>query len=184
MGKNIVLIQFSNRKDGNCSAIASNIRSYYHRCNVSIEQVSAKTMPACGECDYECLRTNNKCPNLTDDQTKLFDSVCNADLVYFIVPNYCGFPCANYYAFNERSVGYFNNDRALLKKYMSVRKRFVIVSNTEGQNFEAAAKQHTQNPEILYLKTRKYGKQSIAGDLMDSEDARLDLGAFLNEDTL
>lgn len=61
---------------------------------------------------------------------------------------------------------------------MNVRKRFIVVSNTEG--FEQAMQQQTKGkPEILYLKTGKYKKQSIAGDLLDSVEARADLDAFL-----
>ena len=113
-------------------------------------------------------------------QKAMYDSICNADVVYYIIPNYCGFPCANYYAFNERSVGYFNLDKVLLERFMSVKKRFIIVSNTEGQNFEHAMMQQAKEPEIMYLKTSKYGKKSIAGDLMESEAAKADLLTFLN----
>ncbi len=109
------------------------------------------------------------------------DALCECDLAYFIVPNYCGGPCANYYAFNERTVGYFNLDRAKLEQYMAVRKRFIVVSNTEG--FESAMAQQTnQTPEILYLKTHRYKKNSIDGDLLEADDARADLATFLNAD--
>ena len=43
--------------------------------------------------------------------------------------------------------------------------------------------QINDQPEILYLKTGKYQKQSIAGDLLTSEAARTDLQAFLDQDT-
>lgn len=110
----------------------------------------------------------------------MFDAICVAETVFFIVPNYCGFPCANYFAFNERSVGYFNKDRSLMGKYMSVQKRFIIVSNTQGQNFEAAMMQQVNSePDILYMKTGKYRKKSIDGDMLDSEEAKADLRGFL-----
>ena len=65
---------------------------------------------------------------------------------------------------------------------MDVKKRFIIVSNSE-ENFTQAVRQQTnQEPDILYLKTRKYQKQSIAGDLMTSDAARADLQAFLAMD--
>ena len=110
------------------------------------------------------------------------DAICSADLVYYIVPNYCGYPCANYFVFNERSVGYFNMDRALMQKYMAVTKRFVVISNTEGPNFANALKQQVAGePEILYLKTSKYSKRSTAGDLTESEEAQADLLEFLKK---
>ena len=89
----------------------------------------------------------------------MMDNICQADLAYFIVPNYCGYPCANYFAFNERTVGYFNLKRELMQKYMNVPKRFIMISNTEGSNFANAMKQQVNGePDILYLKSGKYGK--------------------------
>ena len=106
------------------------------------------------------------------------NSILNSDMVYMIVPNYCGYPNANYFAFNERSVGYFNLDRALTGTYMSVPKAFIIVSNTEG--FEAAMRQQTkEEPRMLYLKSGKYKKRSTAGDILESEEAQNDLTAFM-----
>lgn len=62
---------------------------------------------------------------------------------------------------------------------MSVRKRFIIISNTESNFTEAMQQQTNDQPDNLYLKSRKYQKQSIAGDLLTSEAAKADLQAFL-----
>lgn len=180
MLKNIVLIQFSSREKGNCSAIAEQMKAYYKSDTVSSYVIDANTVQPCNNCVYECLTPGKQCPNLTPAFKKVMDSVCNADLAYYIVPNYCGYPCSNYFAFNERSVGYFNMDRELLNKYMTVPKRFIIVSNSEGVNFINAMQQQVNTePEILYLKTSKYAKRSTAGNLMESEAAKADLEAFL-----
>ena len=179
MSNNIVLIQFSSREAGNCAAIAGCIRQYFTNDMVSDFTVTRDVVAPCGNCDYECLKNDETCPNLTGHQIKLYNAICNADFVYYIIPNYCGYPCANYFAFNERSVGYFNMDRTLMEKYMSVKKAFIVVSNTEGQNFVNALAQQAENPEILYLKSSKYGKRSVTGDLMESQDARHDLLAYL-----
>ena len=182
MSKNIVLIRFSLREEGNCAAITARINNYYAAERVSSFVVDNNTIHPCSNCNYECLRSEKICPNLTDDLIKVMNAICEADLTYYVVPNYCGYPCANYFAFNERSVGYFNMDRALMQKYMEAPKRFIVVSNTEGQNFEMAMQQQTiSKPEILYLKTGKYGKQSIAGDLMGSGAAKTDLDVFLDQ---
>ena len=134
----------------------------------------------CGNCNYECLKPAELCPNVSAFQREVMDTVTNADTAYFIIPNYCGMPCANYYAFNERSVGYFNLDRNKTKAYMSVKKKFVVISNTETDQFVNALRQQVnEDPDILYLKTRKYGKQSITGDILESEAARADLDAWL-----
>lgn len=180
MRKSIVILQFSSRDKGNCSGIVSFLNEYYSKTDVCNFVVDANNMPACSNCNYECLKNEEVCPNITEGQKGMFDAICGAETVFFIVPNYCGFPCANYFAFNERSVGYFNKDRSLMGKYMSVQKRFIIVSNTQGQNFEAAMMQQVNSePDILYMKTGKYRKKSIDGDMLDSEEAKADLRGFL-----
>ena len=70
-------------------------------------------------------------------------------------------------------------DREKMERYMNIPKRFIAISNTEG--FEDAMHQQTNStPEILYLKSRKYGKQSIAGDILESDAAKADLDQFLS----
>lgn len=174
-------MQFSSRKEGNCAAIAAQIGNYYAEEQVLSYVVDEKTVQPCNHCNYECLKVEQICQNLSPAQKEIIDAICNADLVYFIVPNYCGFPCANYFAFNERSVGYFNLDRALMQKYMDIPKRFILISNSEDEIFVSAMQQQVDGaPDILYLKSSKYGKKSINGDIMDSEAAKADLNAFLS----
>ena len=72
-----------------------------------------------------------------------------------------------------------------MAQYMSVPKRFIIVSNTEGAAFDAAMRQQVNgNPDVFYLQSGKYQKKSIAGDILDSEAAVADLEAFLQADNL
>ena len=180
MNKKVVILSFSGRNGGNCDQISNFTEQFYIRTNVLSYKIDVENFGPCGGCSCECLTPGAVCPKLTQAQKKIMDDICDSDLVYFIVPNYCGYPCANYFAFNERSVGYFNMDKDLMERYMNVRKRFIIVSNSEGSNFEDAMRQQTnEDPEILYLKTRKYQKQSIAGNLLTSEAAKADLKAFL-----
>ena len=179
--KTIILIRFSSRDTGNCAAIANQIKDYYGADQTQSFIIDSAVAVPCGNCDYECLKPDRKCKNISIQQANIMEAVCNASLVYFIVPNYCGYPCANYFAFNEKSVGYFNMDRSLMQKYMRVPKRFIIVSNMESDTFLNAMRQQTDSdPDILYLKTSKYQKHSIAGDMMDSDEAQADLEAFLD----
>lgn len=179
MKKNILVLNFSPRSDGNCGHIGDLIQTFYKNSNIRSYLISGIFTP-CGTCNYECLKPNVRCPSLSREQAEVFDAICQSDLVYYIIPNFCGMPNALYYAFNERSVGYFNLDRAVMANYMAVRKRFIIVSNTQSNAFKEAMLQQTaETPEVLYMKTSKYGKQSIAGDLMDSAQAQADLLDFL-----
>ena len=68
---------------------------------------------------------------------------------------------------------------------MQVPKRFIVVSNTEGSNFiNTLSQQVVGEPEILYMKTGKYHKRSIAGDMLEATEAKADLQAFLTKDSL
>ena len=177
--KNITILNFSGRNSGNCAKIADHIEVHCTSTFVRKYTIDQQISP-CNGCDYECLRPGVKCPNTSEYQELIMQAILHSDLVYMILPNYCGFPCANFLAFNERSVGFFNLDRALMQRYMSVKKRFIIVSNTENEVFQKAMEQQTKDaPEVLYLKTAKYGKHSITGDLMDSAEAVADLDGFL-----
>ena len=179
MVKHVVILNFSGRKVGNCSSIAEHISAYHANANILSYHIDQE-FGSCGGCNYECLTPGVTCPNVTAFQKEVMNAVCNSDKTYYIVPNYCGMPSGNYFAFNERSVGYFNMDRELLKKYMNVPKKFIIVSNTESEFFTQALRQQS-NQEIkpLYMKTGKYGKRSTAGDILESEAARADLEAYL-----
>lgn len=180
MNKNILILQFSARPNGNSSAIASQIKDYYCTENVQIFTIDNNIITSCGNCDYECLRSESVCPNTTSQQILIMDAIIQADQIFFVIPNYCGFPCANYFAFSERIVGYFNLDQSKQSHYISVKKHFIIISNTEGSNFENAAQLHVnKKPDILYLKTRQYQVNSISGDLMKSESAQKDLQTYL-----
>lgn len=184
MKKNITIISFSPRENGNCRQVCRSIQSFYRNSNIRSFSVGAVFAP-CGCCDYECLKPGLYCPSLTQAQKEVYDAIQSSDLVYYVIPNFCGMPNAVYYGFNERSVGYFNMDRVVMAQYMAVRKRFVIISNTEADTFVNALHQQTKEaPEILYMKTSRYGKNSIAGDLMDSQQAQEDLEAFLAADML
>ena len=180
--KNVTILNFSSRKQGNCANIAHYMEVRSTETNIRSFVIDQRISP-CNGCNYECLMPGTKCPIISQYQEEVMGAVLQSDVVYLIVPNYCGFPCANFLAFNERSVGYFNLDRTLMQRYMDVRKRFIIVSNTENEVFQKAMQQQAKDTsEVLYLKTSKYGKRSTAGDLMMSPEAVTDLDAFLNKE--
>lgn len=177
MSKNVVILNFSGRKIGNCGRICDFLTDFYNRTNVCSLFVN---VGCCGNCNYECLNTNAICPNLDKEYLQIMDGIMDADLVYYVIPNFCGYPCANYFAFNERSVGYFNMDRVKMENYMKIPKRFIIVSNTEG--FEEVLMQQTiDEPIVQYMKSSKYNKRSTAGDIMECQEAKDDLTAFLKQ---
>lgn len=180
--KNITILNFSARNNGNCSAVANALSAEFYNANVRTISISTMYEP-CNGCNYECLTPGKICPKLTIQQQETMAIISESDIVYFIIPNYCGVPCANYYAFNERNVGWFAADRTRMELYNKLEKRFIFISNTESQAFELVAKQqYAEAGEVLYLKSGKYKKNSTAGDLMTSDAAKEDLFKFVAKD--
>ena len=180
MNKCVTILSFSSREKGNCANISKYI-SDFHQQNIYNIVIDTATVRPCGNCDYECLKPGAECPILDEKYQAIMNRICASDIVYFIIPNFCGYPCANYFAYNERKVGYFKMDRAKMEHYMKIPKRFIVVSNSEG--FESVLKQQTdQEPKILYLKSGKYRKRSTAGDILESDEAKADLQTFLSQE--
>lgn len=180
MNKYVTILNFSARNGGNCEHIGEFISKYYGQYTVKSYHIRSKQIGPCEGCNYECLTIGEECPMVNSIHREIMDGIIASDLAVFVVPNYCGYPSANYFAFNERSVGYFNMDREKLNAYMNVPKAFIVVSNTEG--FEPAMRQQTNSdPKILYMKSGKYRKRSTAGDILDSEEAKNDLLYFLSQ---
>ena len=178
----ICIISFSGRKNGNCEQICENIAKYHGSEDVKIFKLSELNLHPCGQCAYECFRPDTACPYIDDAQYTIMDQITHSDLCYFVVPNYCGYPSANYFAFKERAVCYFGRDKERMGAYMATPKKFIAITNSSEERFaEAFSHQTNGKLQMLTLATSKYGKQSIAGDLMASEQARQDLMEFLRE---
>lgn len=176
----VTIVSFSGRKNGNCSHIARVIQGIIQ--NANILSFSDIRIQPCGGCEYECFRARESCPYFSDPECDLLDTICKSEMVYFIVPNYCDHPNANFFIFNERSNCYFQGREDLLEQYLNVPKKFIVVSNSTSENFLEAFCQHTAaQPQILFLSAKKFGKQSTAGDLMASQQAKQQLAEFICE---
>ena len=176
----ICVVSFSSRAGGNCSQIGKLIRS---SCKDSqFFDFSSFTVHPCGECGYECFSAPEKCPWSADMENHLLDAIIRSDLAYFILPNYCDYPCANFFICNARSQGFFQGRPDLLDAYEKVPKRAVVISNTNEENFrQALAYQAYKEPDILFLPAKEYGKDSIQGDLLTNEKAVSDIIAFVQK---
>lgn len=174
---NVLIISFSARSGGNCDGISRIIAGCYEQSTVF--RFSDRQIHPCGGCRYECFGREAACPYLDDPEYELLDAICRSDLVYFVIPNYCDYPCANYFIFNERSQCYFQGKPELLDIFLRIPKKFIVVSNTNQNHFRQILGQNTENdPDILFLSAKKYGKISISGDLTISEAAIADIRSF------
>ena len=129
----VCIVSFSSRRNGNCSQIGKLIESVLD--HAELIDFSNHSIHPCGECDYQCFTSSQNCPYMNDMECQIVDAVTHSDLTYFIIPNYCDYPCANYFIFNERSQCYFQGHPELLGHYEKVQKRAVVVSNTNEEDF-------------------------------------------------
>jgi len=179
----VSILSFSGRSDGNCHDIASVIEQTLlaeHR--VTVIELSDTDVSPCRNCGYTCFY-ESVCPNINDDVAGIYDLICSSKLAFFIVPNYCDFPGALFFIFNERGQCFFRNDPDRLELYLSIEKKFIVVSNTEQENFRKVFKYHVQensSPDILFLAAKEYSLISIEGGLMRSEQARQAVIDFVN----
>ena len=164
-----VIVTFSSRPNGNCSQIGRLISSLTH--DPVFFDFSEFDLHPCGRCAAECFAAREKCPYFADKEYEILEAILHSDAVYFVLPNYCDYPNANYFIFNERSQCFFQGRPDLLEAYLRVPKRCIVISNTNKDNFiQALAYQSKKAPEILFLSAKEYGKSSVAGDLLTSEE--------------
>lgn len=177
MKGSVVIVSFSARKHGNCENIADRLQAIFPE--AVLYRFSEFTIQPCGRCHYECFSPSGLCPQADNQEQTLMEAIVRSKMTFFVVPNYCDYPCANFFAFNERSQCYFQHRPELVEAYMEVPKKFIVVSSTGQDNFREAFRQHTnEEPAILFLSARNYGKVSLAGDLMTSQEARQAAEAF------
>ncbi len=182
----ITLINFSSRDNGNCQGVVNLLREYYKSNDeeVCVYSMSERSISHCGGCDYECLKQGRNCP-IDDKVNEMFESVCQSDTSFYILPNYCDYPCSNYFAFNERSCGYFALDESKLDKYLSSSKKFIVISNGAKDNFIKAFSYQVKDgvePDVLFLSAKKFGASSLQGNLLLKDDAKDLVIAFANDD--
>ena len=177
---NVCIVSFSSRKNGNCAQIGEFVKSLFP--NAKLYDFANFTINACGNCDYQCFNGGSHCPYFADKECEILDAITNSALTYFIVPNYCDFPCSNFFVFNERSLCYFQNNEKQLTAYLQSPKKFIVVSNSNLENFKTAFAYHTNDePQILCVSAKKYGKSSVDGDVLTSKQAVADLKKFITE---
>lgn len=182
---NICILNFSGRENGNCKRISDFVAENFNGEKIIQYNFGQMNLTACGKCNYECFKSRKDCPYFSDGIYEIYDCITNADLAFFIIPNYCDYPCANYFIFNERSQCYFQGREDLLNKYLQVKKKFIVTSNTNRANFLKVfeyQREESVEPEILFLSAKSYGKNSLDGNITDSKKAVSDIGKFIKEE--
>lgn len=175
-----VIISFSSRANGNCSQIGKMIGSLLD--DPVLFDFSEFDIHSCGRCAAECFTAREDCPYFADKEYEILEAIIHSDLAYFVLPNYCDYPNANFFIFNERSQCFFQGRQELLEAYLEIPKRSIVISNTNKENFvHALAYQSNNEPKILFLSANEYGKNSICGDLLTSEEAVEKIKQFIRK---
>lgn len=178
----VCIVNFSGREYGNCKRVADFIHGKLSADKIVRFDFNAIDLTPCGKCKYECFGKRENCPYFSDEVYSIYDNITNADTAFFIVPNYCDYPCANYFILNERSQCYFQGREDLLDKYLKVKKKFIVISNTGKTNFLTAFGYQCEEPSksrVLFLSAMQYGKISIDGNITESVEALQDIEKFI-----
>lgn len=179
----ITIISFSGRPGGNSMGVAKKIEKCFDGNEVQIVDFSEVTVEPCNHCSCDCFQSNGECP-VKDDVVDIYKTIMQSEEVYFIVANYCGYPNAKYFAFNERSSGFFRRNRELLAQYLAVPKKFVVISNSNMDKFKELMQYQVTNgtePEMLFLSSGKFKVSSFAGNLMEVPEARQMVEEFVKK---
>lgn len=164
----VCIVSFSSRKNGNCTQISNYIGSMFK--DAVCYNFSNFNITGCGNCTYQCFANSKACPYARDKEHEILETISKSEMAIFIVPNYCDYPCSNYFVFNERSLNYLQNNEQMSSAYMKVPKKFIVISNTNRSNFNSIfAYQTFEERKILFLSSKKYGKKSTDGDLITSD---------------
>ncbi|MEN6470602.1 MAG: hypothetical protein ABFC62_03955 [Clostridiaceae bacterium] len=177
-----VIMSFSLRDGGNCEGILSCVHEVL-KGMADVVSFERPRITPCGGCGYRCFGEPG-CPYDADDAQRMYEAVCQSELAVYIVPNYCDYPNACFFAFNERGQSFFQEHDERYDAYLRCKKLFLAVSNTEKENFERAFSYHVppdEKPEILFLRAQQYGSRSIDGNLMEAPEAREAIARFVRK---
>ena len=179
----ITIISFSGRPKGNSMGVANVIKECLEGKEVQIVDFSKVSVEPCNHCNCDCFLPNGECP-VQDDVVDIYGKLMQSEEIYFILANYCGYPNAKYFAFNERCVSFFKGNRELQAQYMAKPKKFIAITNSNMDKFtELVSSQITRGtePKMLFLSSGKFKVNSLAGNLMDVPEAKAMVEEFVKE---
>ena len=180
----ITIISFSGRPNGNSVQVAKVISECFPKEETQIIDFSQMSVEPCNHCNCDCFLEGGECP-VQDDVVDIYEKIATSDQVYFVLANYCGYPNAKYFAFNERSTSFFKRNRELLGKYLEIPKKFIVITNSNMEKFtELMQYQVAKNtePKMLFLSSGKFKVSSFAGNLMEVPEAKELVEKFVKED--
>lgn len=176
---------FSSRGQGNCS---NSIEYCLNKIKLAGHEAEAVNIndydvQGCGECGYYCFK-NGDCSK-QDDIKKLYKKCFEADRVIFAIPTFCGNLSSMYFKFWERSQALFKDDTEYENDFLK-KISFIIIGNLSSGGDMALHEalygfaNRSFYPETLLLSSREYGKSSINGDMIETDEVKNRLNSFIN----
>ena len=180
----IVGINFSSRKNGNCSNSIEYCLKHFNSFGHDVEIVNFfdYDIESCGLCDYQCFPTE-KCIK-KDDAKLIYEKCIHSDIIILAMPTFRGHLSSSYFVFSERAQGVFNGEFDYKKDYLRKINMIVIGNLSSGADMalhEAFYEFTNQSffPEAVLLSSRDYGRRSISGDLIEEQLVKLKLDKYV-----
>ena len=170
----IIAVNGSGRRDGNCGAIALSLFSFLQDLglegNYRVLELADLCVQPCHGCNYQCFHSS--CP-LKDDAEELIAAMYRADLVFLLAPTYGGLPPASLVALMERRQAYMDG--------LELAKQFVVgivLANAVGSETGEFTPEIVESwvshwgavkTAFLRIQPRDYQESSLQVGLADNE---------------
>ena len=182
----IVGLNFSSRKEGNCSYCVDYCLKKIESMGYDVEVINFfdYEVNSCGLCGYQCFQAE-KCVK-TDDAKELFEKLTDADIIIYAIPTFRGHLASSFFILSERAQGVFRKDFDFDADYLRKINLIVIGNLSSGADMalHEAFYDFTNKsfyPESILLSSREYGRRSIKGDLIEDELVRNKLEKYANK---
>jgi multimeric flavodoxin WrbA len=170
----ISIISFSGRvQKGNCYEISLYLKKKLMNefTDVHIFFLSESNIHNCSHCEYECFSEAGNCPYDLDDIKKIYNQIQKSDMSFFVIPIFSGFPCSNFFIFNERSQCFFSSNRQY-DEYLKIPQKYIIIGNTGFSNAKNiicydSIKKDNLNQNFLNICSKEVDEKSIKGNLIE-----------------
>ncbi len=181
----VVGLNFSSRKDGNCSNCVDYCLKRIGSMGHDIEAINFfdYKVNSCGLCGYRCFQTENCIKN--DDAKVLFEKLTDADIIIYAIPTFRGHLASSFFILSERVQGI--NRKGLDYDTDFLRKINLLVIGNLLSGADMALHEAFYDftnkdfyPESVLLSSREYGRRSINGDLVEDELVRDKLEKYSN----
>lgn len=166
--RKVSIINFSSHENGNGDKIVDYIKKVVQNAEMDVVKFSQEDIHGCGKCQYDCFNEKQKCHYFSDSIAEVYRKIADSDFCYFIVPNYSGVPCSNYFIFRERSQGVWQ-DNGLWRRYAKTPKHFIVISTTNQSIFKELLKNEIDEGKTItidFFNSQEVESKSTKGDLI------------------